>query len=147
MIDIIDHGEWVIYKPENYPIKLPQNIIFARRVSDGADWYQFRKDLAADTIKVLLRKAEEGWVVITTTHDVSELFPADSRLIEVRGVTEAHESLRLNLVDLDKKQFTPPPKAEDRPDMMKMIMEELGVDEAKIRARFDAAMKNRRRNG
>lgn len=150
MIDIVDHGEWEAYKPDNYPIKgLPSSILFARRISDGYDWYMFaRKELtAADTIKMTVRKAEEGWVVLTTTHDVSEIFPADSRLIEVRGATEAHETFRMNLVDLDKKQFLAPPSPEERPNMMKMILEELGVDEAKVQARYDAAMKNRRQHG
>jgi len=146
MIDIVDHGEWEAYKPDNYPIKgLPSSILFARRVSDGYDWYMFaRKELAvADTVKVLLRKAEEGWVVITTTHDASMLFPADSRLIEVSGVTADHESLRTNILDFDKRQFIPPPKPEDRPNMMKIIMDELGVDEAKVTAKLEAARKRR----
>jgi hypothetical protein len=145
VMDIIDHGEWENYKPENYPIKLPSHIIFARRISDGADWYLFqrRQLTATSTIKMLLRKTDQGLAVITTTLDASELFPADSRLIEVSGVSERHESFRLNLVDLDAKRFTPPPSAQDRPDMMKVIFEELGLDEGKLRAKLDAAMKRR----
>jgi hypothetical protein len=150
VMDIIDHGEWEAYKPENYPVKgLPSSILFARRVSDGRDWYLFaRKELiGTDTIKVLLRKAEEGWVVITTTYDAAVLFPADSRLIEVSGVTADHESLRTNILDFDKRQFIPPPKPEDRPNMMKIIMEELGVDEAKVMAKLEAARKSRSKHG
>jgi len=149
-MDIIDHGEWVGYTPSDYPIKgLPATIVYAMRESDGADWYLFqRKELTAtDSIKMLLRKTDQGWAVITTTYDASSLFPVDSRLIEVRGATADHESFRMNLVDLDKKQFTPPIPPEDRPNMMKIIMEELGVDETKMKAKLDAALKNRRSHG
>jgi hypothetical protein len=153
-MEIIDHGEWVASeKPDNYPVKLPPGILFARRTSDGLDWYQFqRSELTdTDTVKMLLRKTDQGWAVLTTTYDASELFPQDSRLIEVRGVTDDHESYRMNLVDLDTKQFTLPVPQEERPDMMKMIMEELGLDPAKMKAKFQAAqqaaMKNRRQHG
>lgn len=149
-MNIIDHGEWEAYKPDNYPIKLPSHIVFARRVSDGRDWYLFqRRELASTgTVKMLLRKTDQGLVVITTTHDASELFPADSRLIEVSGVDAGHETFRLNLVDLKKKRFTPPPSVKDRPDMMKLIIEELGLDEKKLRAKFDAIVKgNGRQHG
>jgi len=150
MMDIIDHGEWVVCdKPDDYPVKLPPNILFARRVSDGVDWYQFqRKELtAADTIKMVIRNTDEGWAVLTTTHDATHLFPAGSRLIEVRGATENHESFRTQFVDLDKKQFTPSILPQDRPNMMKSIMEELGMDEAQMKAKHDALLKNRRQHG
>ena len=147
-MDITDHGEWVRYEPDNYPIKgLPSHVLFARRVSDGMDWYQFQRSelTAADTVKMLLVKTDEGWAVITTNHDATHLFPAGARLIEVRGVDRDHESYRMNFVDLDKKRFLPP--LHDQPSMMSIIIEELGLDEAKLKAKLDAALKNRRRHG
>ncbi len=149
-MEIIDHGEWVAYKPDNYPVKLPPNIIFSRRVSDGADWYQFQRSklTAPDTVKMTLMKTDDGWAVLTTTYDASMLFPTNGmRLIEVRDAPKDHESLRMQFLDLDKKRFVPPPPRDDQPTMMKIIMEELGLDEAKLKAKLDAAIKSRRQHG
>ena len=148
MMEIVDHGEWVYYKPDNYPVKgLPSHILFARRVSDGQDWYLFaRKELTtADTIKMTVMKTDVGWAVLTTTTDASVLFPAGARVIEVRGATEDHESFRMKHVDFDNKTFLSPPPAP--PSMMQMLMEELGVDETKLKAKLDAVMKNRSQHG
>jgi len=40
---IIDHGAWVKYKPDKRRIAMdaPANAIFAKRVSDGVDWYDY----------------------------------------------------------------------------------------------------------
>jgi hypothetical protein len=147
VMNIIDHGEWELYRPEKYPIKLPANIIFARRVSDGMDWYLFhRRELTSpDTVKMLLRKADQGLVVITTTRDASELFPAGSRLIEVSEVSGDHEALRQNLVDIANRKFTPPPLEEDRVTMMTLLMEELGLDEKQMFEKLKA--RNRSQHG
>lgn len=147
MMDIIDHGEWVTYKPESYPIKLPSHIIFARRVSDGADWYMFRNNglIAPDSIKMTLMQTDDGLIVLVTSRDISEVFPAGRRLIEVRGVTDDHETFRQHRFDLDRKRFLPPlPRP---PTMTQVLAEELGIDEAKLRARYDAAVNNRRKHG
>jgi hypothetical protein len=40
-MSIIDHGEWVIYKPDPIPAAAPNGALFAQRVSDGQDWYQY----------------------------------------------------------------------------------------------------------
>jgi hypothetical protein len=150
---IVDHGEWVACdKPENYPVKnLPPNVLFSKRASDGVDWYQFRKELKSrDTLKVLAVKATEDggeWSVITTTYDVSELFPTSGmRLIELHDPPADHEKLRLQRLDLRKKSFSPPPPLP--PTMMEVLIEELGLDKEKMQAKLDVLTNNRsRRNG
>ena len=147
-MEIIDHGEWVGYKPDNYPVKLPPNIIFSRRVSDGQDWYQFQRQelTASDTLKLIAIKTDDGLMVLTTTYDASHLFPTGgARLFEVRDAPKDHESLRMQRLDLDRQRFVPPPPRP--PTMLQMVMEELGVDESKLQAKLDAALKNRRGHG
>ena len=145
-MDIIDHGDWVAYTPDPWPKHLPSHIIFARRVSDGRDWYEFqRKELTGtDTVKMTLRKTDIGWAVLTTNLDGSALFPAGLRVIEVRGMVGDHESFRTKILDLAKSTFAMPP--EPPPSMLKLMMEELGIDETQMRAKLDA-FRNRRTHG
>jgi hypothetical protein len=147
---IIDHGEWTACpKPENYPVKLPSHILFSKRVSDGQDWYMFQRRELRDAkgLFVIAVPADDGGLsVITTTHDVTALFPtAGMRLFEVLDAPEDHEKLRMQRLDLKKKRFVPPPP--QPPTMMQMIMEELGLDAGKMQAKLDAARKNRSTHG
>jgi len=149
VMDIIDHGEWVACdKPDDYPAKLPSHIMFARRVSDGVDWYRFQRETLAapDTIKLTAMQTEDGLMVLTTTLDASMLFPTGGvRLFEVRGAPADHESLRMQRLDLDKQRFVPPPPPP--PTMLDVVMEELGLDAAQMQTKLDAALKNRRSHG
>lgn len=106
MMEIIDHGDWVLYKPENYPIRnLPATVLFAQRVSDGMDWYMFqRKELTGeDTIKLTAMLTGNDWVVQSTATDASMLWPINMRLFELVGVTEHHETFRQKVLDLKKR--------------------------------------------
>jgi len=40
-MNIIDHGKWIPYTPIPHPANLPKNIAFAKRESDGVDWYEY----------------------------------------------------------------------------------------------------------
>ena len=107
MMDIIDHGNWEPYKPEDYPIKyLPANVLFARRVEDGMDWYIFQKRELTnpDTIKLTAFQEPDGdWIVQATETDASMLFPINMRLVELVGSTEHHETFRQKVLDLKKR--------------------------------------------
>ena len=106
MMEIIDHGNWEPYVPENYPIRLPPNVLYARRVEDGTDWYLFqRKELTGqDTIKLTAFQEPDGdWVVQATETDASMLFPINMRLVELVGATEHHETFRQKVLDLKKR--------------------------------------------
>jgi len=147
---IIDHGEWIACpKPENYPVKLPPNILFSKRVSDGVDWYIFQRRELHDAkgLFVITVPTEDGGLsVATTTHDVTALFPTGKmRLFEVLDAPEDHEKLRMQRLDLKKKKFVPaPPPA---PSMIEVLMEELGLDPKQMQAKLDAARKNRSQHG
>ena len=156
-MEIIDHGEWVnCDRPENYPIKLPLNILFSRRVSDGMDWYQFQqKELSTSKgLFVIAIPADDGGLsVTTTTFDVTMLFPtAGMRLFEVTDAPADHESLRTQRLDLGNKRFVPPPPRP--PSLFQLLLDELGIDEQKLLAKLDAptrakieAAKNRSTHG
>jgi hypothetical protein len=146
-MEIIDHGEWVACdKPENYPVKLPDNIIFSRRISDGADWYIFQRQLidAKGLLVIAIPTEDGGLSVATTTHDPSMLFPtAGMRLFEVIDAPADHESLRTLRIDLKEKRFLPRPPPP--PTMMQVLIEELGLDADKLQARLDQLTNNRSR--
>jgi hypothetical protein len=40
-MNIIDHGVWIKYKPATLPFGVPANSLFAKRTSDGVDWYDY----------------------------------------------------------------------------------------------------------
>jgi hypothetical protein len=146
LMKIIDHGEWVAYKPENYPVKLPPNILFAQRASDGVDWYMFQRSelVGSNNLFVVTVPADDGGLsVITTTYDPTTLFPtAGMRLFEVIDPPEGdHEKLRTQRLDLKRKRFVAPPP--HPPSMLSILIEELGLDETKLRAKLDAKTKGK----
>ena len=52
---VIEHGDWQLYTPSPFPESMPVGALFARRVSDGADWYDYVKagsNFQANTIKM-----------------------------------------------------------------------------------------------
>jgi hypothetical protein len=82
MMDIIDHGEWVIYTPEKS--NLPATVMFCRRVADGKDWYEYlRTSFKPDTMKLTLKEYDGSLIVQAAHRDPSNLFPAGTRLIEI----------------------------------------------------------------
>lgn len=143
MMNIIDHGEWVQYKPDPNPFpKIDgMSVLFCRRVSDGRDWYDFhRKELTStDSIYMTMLKADH--VVRVTTHDSTTLFPAGLWLIEVTGATEDHESFRQRLFDPKKKLFSAYTPL--RPvTVLELIVKELGWDENTVRRKLEEANKH-----
>lgn len=89
MTQIIDHGKWVLYQPDKLPEHTPFGALFARRESDGVDWYDYSRDAKSfgpDTVKFTVR-IQDGHVVGAATRDVTRLFPAG---MLVRELTEFH---------------------------------------------------------
>jgi len=88
MTQIIDHGKWVRYQPDKLPQCMPPNTLFARRISDGVDWYDYSRDeksFGADTVKftVLWQDIHDGYIVASVSRDPSRLFPAGALLREI----------------------------------------------------------------
>jgi len=46
----INHGKWVLYKPDRVADIVPANMLFARRESDGVDWYVYIYGRAMGTL-------------------------------------------------------------------------------------------------
>lgn len=143
---IIEHGEWVKYTPDPYPFPPTMGgmtVIFAKRVSDGRDWYDLRKELTnPDSLWITLTKIGNDSIVMVTTDDVSTLFPANMQVIEVIGFTGDHELLRQKKFDPKAKSTTPfLDYAPVRPVMLADILakELLGWDEETIRRKLEEA--------
>jgi hypothetical protein len=89
MTQIIDHGKWVRYEPDRLPEFAPPGALFARRESDGVDWYDYSRDrnnFGADTVKFTVH-LQNGHAIGAATRDVTRLFPAG---MLVRELTEFH---------------------------------------------------------
>jgi hypothetical protein len=84
-----DHGDWVLYKPTSIPKEAPPNTIFARRVSDGADWYEYIRSGAFEpnTVKLLIANEEGEDMVRSPVVEVDRAFPAGCRILEM---TDTH---------------------------------------------------------
>jgi hypothetical protein len=63
------------------------------------------------------------------------------RLLEVVDPPRDHEALRMQRIDLNKNNFSPPPPPPLMSPVLKVIIEELGLDVAKIQDRIDSLNK------
>jgi len=118
-MSIKDHGEWIRYKPNSAPENVPANAVFARRVADGVDWYDYvRSDpFGKDSIKMTVRSRAKGEpVIVAAPHvDASMLFPADHRVIELEGnYANLDEAARIEkfarkVIDLKTGKISDPP--------------------------------------
>ena len=85
--------------------------LFARRESDGVDWYEYSwdgKNFIADTVKftVMWQDIHNGFVVGAATRDVSRLFPAGQRvgeIIDYHGGDDPQLELGNKLYNLDTR--------------------------------------------
>ena len=78
---MIDHGVWESYKPDTMPNGAPPNALFARRVSDGVDWYDYvnsSESFIAATSKMTI--VDDALAAIV--NDPTQLFPAGAKVIE-----------------------------------------------------------------
>lgn len=139
MTQIMSHGKWMPYQPDKLPEFMPPNTLFARRESDGMDWYVYSRDntnFSPDTVKftALWQDIHNGFVIGAATFDVTRLFPADQMVLEVidyhggdpqaelggRGFDLATNKL------LDRPPLLPPPNP------ILDIWDRLAVIEAKL---------------
>ena len=88
MTQIVDHGKWVLYQPDTLPEHAPLSALFARRESDGVDWYVYSRDsknFSPDTVKftVMWQDTHNGFIIGAATRDPTRLFPAGQLLREI----------------------------------------------------------------
>lgn len=128
-MDIIDHGQWIGYKPEHHWL-LAHNVLFAKRVSDGIDWYAYQRStdlLTSDTVKMTIRDVEGEMVVQATQRDGSMIWPLHCRLIEIPSLQGDHEVYRQKRFNFTTREFTDAPPPLTTP-LLRAIAEELEVD-------------------
>jgi hypothetical protein len=89
-----DLGEWERYTPDPLPayaLGLSMPVLFARRLSDGVDWYDFARGLGDFTpgtaLATTIRDPATGQeIAMGLFRDPSLVFPAGLRLLEVSGL-------------------------------------------------------------
>jgi hypothetical protein len=127
---IIDHGKWLPYKPakEDWPEHAPPNALFARRVSDGVDWYDyvnppkdnkrrlFSENFREDSVKIafMWHDFEKAWKIGPSVIDATLIFPANHFVREIVGFGTTNEEeiiarLRNRLIDPETNEITDPP--------------------------------------
>jgi hypothetical protein len=119
MTQIIDHGKWVRYQPNKLPPGMPPSALFARRIADGVDWYDYVRDennFVTDSVKFTAtwQDSHNGYIIGLATRDPSRLFPAGALLREIidyHGGDDLHLALGNKLYDPDTQALRalPPP--------------------------------------
>jgi hypothetical protein len=116
MMSIIDHGAWERYTPTVLPEGAPANAMFARRASDGEDWYDYVNDgenFGAETVKfaAMWQEPANGYVVGPAVWDPTAMFPAGHLIGEItdyRG-TDPQTDFGGKIYDPEAKTLTDPP--------------------------------------
>jgi len=139
MTQIIDHGKWVPYVPEQWPLHAPPGALFARRVSDGVDWYEYARagtNFGADTVKFTAywQDAYEGYTVGAATRDLNR-FPCPlgmlvREIVDYRG-GDPQAELGDKIYDLDTHRLRARPELPIPPYFVKLEAR-LAAIEAKL---------------
>lgn len=121
-MNIIDHGKWISYKPaslDGLPSWVPLTAIFAKRESDGIDWYNYLDSTTRPPASSVIFTAtwSEGlnsYVVGAATYDSTMIFPAGQILQEITDYTgsDPQGDLGGKLYDPATGEFTDPLIAE-----------------------------------
>jgi hypothetical protein len=135
MLEYIDHGDWVAYRPEKHWLfDHNPRVMFCKRVSDGVDWYDYRREVGIATsvsLKMTLKQFEGRWQVMTTNREGEMIWPENTKLIEFDYDGEDHERLWRKFFDLKTREFTDPEPMSERP-FVEALAKELGVDQDKL---------------
>lgn len=83
---IIEHGTWTYYTPDQLPHGAPASAIFARRQSDGQDWYELVANPPFAPNNIIMTVDAQN-VVWAATRDPSMIFPARFMVIEMDDTT------------------------------------------------------------
>jgi hypothetical protein len=81
---IIDHGAWERYTPASTKDGMPPNVMYARRIGSGEDWYEYVKArrFGDGSVVMTVMATEAGSVVQAATFDPTAVFPAEFSVIE-----------------------------------------------------------------
>jgi hypothetical protein len=106
------HGSWTRYFPEVPPPEKPVGTMYAKRESDGMDWYDYAhnpENWTEGSAKLTLIEAPFGIQVAATATDPWSLFPQGCTVLEVIGFEGDAKQFQGKLVDLDNDTFVDPP--------------------------------------
>ena len=139
MTQIIDHGKWLPYQPDQLPEYAPPNALFARRESDGVDWYDYVRDsnsFTADSVKftALWQGPHNGWVVGAAVRDAAMLHPVNQlvrEIIDYHG-GDPQTELGSQLYDPDTHRLRMLPELPPAFDPLQAVLERLAVIEARL---------------
>ena len=123
-MNIINHGTWEIYKPEEPPEGAPAGAMFARRNGDNRDWYDYVNGEHFDPAAI--KMTVTNGTVSAATADPTALFPAGSTVLEVGGAPagDPQKAFGRKIYNADKKTFDDPPPHDygpSIPDLLKRI--------------------------
>lgn len=131
---IIDHGKWEKYRPDELPYGAPPNALFARRESDGVDWYEYvnsGKHFGVTSIKLMAgdQPALGGLIVGPAVYDPTLLFPPGQVVLEITGHKSKDPQAEFGNKVFDREAQTfrdidhgPPPEPIE--DMIRRIVRE-----------------------
>jgi hypothetical protein len=133
---IKDHGKWYRYQPgEGGGISgAPPSTLYARRESDGVDWYDYvhpDNKFLPETLKLALfwNTDYNSFVVVVPTYTATEIFPDDRTVMELDlpPVSNPIDVYANKLFDPATGAFTDPPPPELPPQiaMLEKIMKRL----------------------
>jgi hypothetical protein len=143
---IIDHGKWIPYKPtkDRWPEGAPLNALFAKRESDGVDWYDyvnppkekrerlFSENFREDSVKIafMWHEYEQRWKIGATVIDATMIFPANQIVREIIGFGTTDEQeiiarLRNRFIDPETNEITEPPPPRMPSEQERWVMDNL----------------------
>ena len=106
-MNTIDHGTWTRYTPDPPPEGVPVNTMFARRDSDGMDWYVYAH--AGDSfgagnvvIAAYWVDGQNSYVVGPATQNPTAIFPQNCIVHEITDYAGSDPA-----ADLSDKCFDP----------------------------------------
>lgn len=126
-MNIKNHGQWSLYRPDPLPEHAPPNALFARRASDGKDWYKYLREEGSFTEGSIILTVYQGDIVGTATRDPTAIFPGhDARVLEIIGVEGIADPLKEfgnKLYDEVTGEFhePPPPQRVQGPSVEELL--------------------------
>lgn len=117
---VIEHGDWQFYTPASLPEGAPNNAMFASRVDDGVDWYDYVNSSSnfqsGSARMTVYRQGVNGPTVGAAVFDATELWPAQALVVEDTDYTgsDPQGDYGGKIYDPVTKTFSdpPPPSAE-----------------------------------
>jgi len=148
---VIDHGKWIRYRPEKFPEGAPINALFAKRESDGVDWYDYVNsgdNFQADSVKIaaMYQDAHKAFVIGPSVLDPTLIFPAGQIVREFIGFPHNGDeeaviaAFRNKYIDPDSNDIVDPPPLPPPPDLeaeLRQMLARLEALEAKVDKWFE----------